>query len=273
MRNSSPGTTPILPVCSPASPFVVSYRYSLLCQMSGSTPPADAKGGSGGSDSVKLSAAPFYTNAVAGGAAGFAATLATYPLDLIKTRFQGNSPRCSAARVIVSPTITADGCRCVCVCAVTDTTRTWSFGRYRSTGDAFRSIVRASGVSGLYGGLPASLFGSAVAWASFFYTYGWAKDRVRTAYAYGVDALSAGWHLACATGAGVATCLVTNPIWVIKTRMQTQTTPAQSHYYYRNPIRTYDCTSGRAARSQPVDHVLCACVLRVRRGVRVDRSF
>jgi solute carrier family 25 folate transporter 32 len=81
--------------------------------------------------------------------------------------------------------------------------------------------LRDEGVRGLYRGLTPSLFALLPNWAVYFTTY----ERLKVAIARHVRpeyAGSPGVHMAAAAGAGAATMLITNPLWVVKTRLQTQ---------------------------------------------------
>jgi solute carrier family 25 (mitochondrial folate transporter), member 32 len=82
-------------------------------------------------------------------------------------------------------------------------------------------ILRQEGVRGLYRGLTPTLFALLPNWAVYFSVYERLKGaigcRVRPEWSG-----SSGVHMAAAAGAGVCTMLVTNPLWVVKTRMQTQ---------------------------------------------------
>jgi len=83
-------------------------------------------------------------------------------------------------------------------------------------------ILRDEGVRGLYRGLTPTLFALLPNWAVYFTTY----ERLKVAIASRVRpewATSPGVHMAAAAGAGAATMLITNPLWVVKTRLQTQT--------------------------------------------------
>lgn len=74
---------------------------------------------------------------------------------------------------------------------------------------------------GLYRGLTPTLFALLPNWAVYFSTY----ERLKVAIAARVQpewAASPGVHMAAAAGAGAATMLITNPLWVVKTRLQTQ---------------------------------------------------
>lgn len=88
---------------------------------------------------------------------------------------------------------------------------------------ALMQIIRNEGVVGLYRGLSPNLVGSGVSWGCYFFTYNLGKSKVREHLGLGPKArLDAPYHLACAATAGTVTTLITNPIWMIKTRLQLQ---------------------------------------------------
>ncbi|PRW05777.1 folate transporter chloroplastic isoform X1 [Chlorella sorokiniana] len=132
---------------------------------------------------------PQWKHALAGGTAGLAATLILHPLDVVKTRLQ-----------------VQDGAGLL--------------PAYRGTVDALRQIVRQEGWRALYSGLTPALAGSGLAWGIYFFAYNRAKERYQRSS--GQSKLSPGWHLVSAAEAGAVVCFITNPIWVVKTRLQLQ---------------------------------------------------
>lgn len=128
---------------------------------------------------------------LAGGTlAGAVSTITLYPLDLIKVRFQAN------AFVGQSPWI----------------------------GSAARQIFHTEGWRGLYGGIGPSLVGATIANGGFFFIYEFAKDQMRRPRAGSTTEvqLSSQHYLAASMWAGAVMVLMTNPIWLIKTRLQLQ---------------------------------------------------
>lgn len=86
--------------------------------------------------------------------------------------------------------------------------------------DAMRSAMRTEGWRALYSGLSPALVGSAASWGIYFFAYNRAKERNRAWM--GVRELSPGMNLLSAAQAGSLVCVLTNPLWVIKTRLQLQ---------------------------------------------------
>ncbi|XP_010484654.1 PREDICTED: folate transporter 1, chloroplastic-like isoform X2 [Camelina sativa] len=159
-----------------------------------------------------MSASWQWENATAGAVAGFATVAAVHPLDVVRTRFQVNDGRWS------------------------------SLPTYKNTAHAVFTIARLevcarrisltlffNGLRGLYAGFFPAVIGSTVSWGLYFFFYGRAKQR----YAKGRDdeKLSPGLHLASAAEAGALVCLCTNPIWLVKTRLQLQTPLHQTQSY------------------------------------------
>ena len=91
-----------------------------------------------------------------------------------------------------------------------------------STLAAIRHIVQREGITGLYAGLDSALFGISVTNFVYYYWYEWTRSFFERA---AVTAGRAGKKLttletmAAGAVAGAATVLMTNPIWVVNTRM------------------------------------------------------
>ncbi|XP_031107100.1 folate transporter 1, chloroplastic isoform X2 [Ipomoea triloba] len=129
-----------------------------------------------------------WENATAGAVAGLATATFTHPLDVVRTRFQVH-----------------DG-------------RTSMLPAYRNTPHALYTITRLEGIRGLYAGFYPAVLGSTISWSLYFYFYSKAKQR----YLKDRKELTPGLHLASAAEAGALVCFCTNPIWLVKTRLQLQ---------------------------------------------------
>jgi solute carrier family 25 folate transporter 32 len=151
---------------------------------------------------------------VAGLAGGTVSTLLLLPLDNIKVRLQvheGDSP---------SKTTTESK------------PKRGRLGAMRIV----RGVIRHEGVAGLYQGLAPALIGSSVSWGGFFFIYEGLKTELRrrkddsseTGEKYALSPVD-NFVLACASG-GVMVGL-TNPVWLIKLRMQLQMKKASKHVH------------------------------------------
>ncbi|XP_047163053.1 folate transporter 1, chloroplastic-like isoform X6 [Vigna umbellata] len=139
-----------------------------------------------------------WENATAGAAAGFATVAVMHPLDVVRTRFQVNDGRVS------------------------------HLPSYKNTAHAVFTIARSEGLRGLYAGFLPGVLGSTISWGLYFFFYDKAKQR----YARNREGkLSPGLHLASAAEAGGLVSLCTNPVWLVKTRLQLQTPLHQTRPY------------------------------------------
>ena len=94
-----------------------------------------------------------------------------------------------------------------------------------STLAAIRHIVNREGISGLYAGLDSALFGISVTNFVYYYWYEWTRSFFEKAAEKSGRAskkLTTIESMIAGAIAGSATVLITNPIWVINTRMTTR---------------------------------------------------
>ncbi|KAL6993506.1 Folate transporter 1, chloroplastic, variant 3 [Sarracenia purpurea var. burkii] len=138
-----------------------------------------------------------WENATAGASAGLATVAFSHPLDVVRTRFQ-----------------VSDG-------------RTSNLPSYKNTPHALWTIARIEGFRGLYAGFFPAVLGSTISWGLYFFFYSRAKQR----YSKGREELTPGLHLASAAEAGALVCFCTNPLWLVKTRLQLQTPLHQNRPY------------------------------------------
>lgn len=164
--------------------------------------------------------------AVAGLTAGMATTLAAHPLDFVKLRLQLDTSRrpqwqsfVSIYRNVVDISRTSEG-----VLSITKLTRN------------------------VYRGLGPNLLGATAAWGMYFAFYRQYKNVILRLNGLPKDA-SQGlkpWHyLASAFAAGWSTAILTNPIWVLKTRMiSTDRSSTQAYQSMLDGIRRIHAKEG-----------------------------
>ncbi|KAF2156478.1 mitochondrial carrier [Myriangium duriaei CBS 260.36] len=126
-------------------------------------------------------------HALAGAGGGLASMALTYPLITLSTRAQVESKKAQT-----------------------------------NTLEAAQRIIAREGVRGLYAGLESALFGITVTNFVYYYWYEWTRAFFLKAAAAGGRAsqkLTTLESMAAGAIAGSATVLMTNPIWVVNTRM------------------------------------------------------
>lgn len=158
---------------------------------------------------------PFWVSFVAGGISGTVGAVITCPLEVVKTRLQSKqfistttTNPVSAARVVVG-----NG---------GDTLRVlWSPIRHVSgTVQVVRQVAVNEGIAALWKGIGATIVGVMPARAVYFSAYTKGK-HVLGEFNNGNEN-SPYVHLGAAALAGITTSTLTNPIWLVKTRMQLQ---------------------------------------------------
>jgi len=97
---------------------------------------------------------------------------------------------------------------------------------------SIKEILGKDGFLGLYRGLTPNMVGNAASWGFYFMWYSMIKDRMSTDSHGRNVKLSASQHLLASASSGFVTAMMTNPLWVVKTRMFTSR--AEDSGAYRN---------------------------------------
>lgn len=128
-----------------------------------------------------------FIHLLAGGTAGTVGAIVTCPLEVVKTRLQSSA---KAALNVDNPNMIK----------------------------SFSTIVKHEGWKALFKGLGPNLVGIAPSRAIYFSTYSSVKSLLNESY---VDTPEHPLiHMTSAASAGFVSCTATNPIWLIKTRLQ-----------------------------------------------------
>lgn len=189
----------------------VDYSYNTMAATS-STPSADRPV----SDFVRraqiysLSIPKAWESPLSGAGAGLASGIVTCPLDVVKTKLQAQGG--FARKGSSQPTKKL----------------------YNGVVGSFKYIWREEGIRGLYRGLGPMLLGYLPTWATYLTIY----EKSRQPY----YEMCENWWLArcyASLTAGACSTILTNPIWVIKTRLMSQSNTSTSEgkrvsFHYAN---------------------------------------
>ncbi|OAD02173.1 hypothetical protein MUCCIDRAFT_145119 [Mucor lusitanicus CBS 277.49] len=150
-------------------------------------------------------------HSIAGAGAGIVSSIVTCPLDVAKTRLQNQGIAKPGEKL------------------------------YKGTVGTLSRIWQEEGIRGLYRGLGPTILGYLPTWAIYFTAYDyckshWADELVFACANEKAVGHDKEWllHISSAMSAGAASTMLTNPLWVIKTRLMV-TTP----YRYNNTLHAF----------------------------------
>ncbi|XP_033029497.1 solute carrier family 25 member 36-A-like [Lacerta agilis] len=141
---------------------------------------------------------------MAGGFSGTAGAILTCPLEVVKTRLQSSS---LAVKPLCLPAVQVQGVNGALIRPGLP-----SIGALQ----LLRTILEKEGIRSLFRGLGPNLVGVAPSRAIYFAAYSGAKEKLNTVFAPESKKV----HMLSAACAGVTSSTLTNPIWLVKTRMQ-----------------------------------------------------
>lgn len=154
---------------------------------------------------------------VAGGIGGMAGAVLTCPLDVVKTRLQSDVYHSLYNKTPKSKNPFMKGIQ-----------------HFTETFSVIRGLYINEGPRALFKGLGPNLVGVIPARSINFFTYGASKDIIANHFFNGDDQNTL-VHLLAGINAGFVTSTATNPIWLIKTRLQLDKTKGR---HYKN---SWDC--------------------------------
>ncbi|KAI8911770.1 mitochondrial carrier domain-containing protein [Gorgonomyces haynaldii] len=140
-----------------------------------------------------------FRSVVSGSCAGLVAALVTCPIDMVKIRMQNVADK--------------------------------GLGSVAT----LRNILMAEGVKGVYKGVGVTAMSYLPNWAIYFSVY----DASKSFYSQNFSVLSPSFaHLLSAVQAGVTSAVITNPLFVVRTRIMTQPSSYSpfAPYYYRSTL-------------------------------------
>jgi adenine nucleotide transporter 17 len=161
-------------------------------------------------------------HALAGAGGGLLAMTLTYPLITLSTRAQVEAKR--------------------------------SIGKDASILAATRAIIAREGIQGLYAGIDSALFGISVTNFVYYYWYEWTRaffEKAAIKAGRANKKLTTVESMLAGAVAGGATVFITNPIWVVNTRMTTRKEEGES---------SKDIEGGKAVRKPSTMNTLMGLI-------------
>ncbi|KAL6950887.1 hypothetical protein ACO0QE_000169 [Hanseniaspora vineae] len=148
--------------------------------------------------------------ALSGALSGFLAGVVVCPLDVAKTRLQAQDNKFAKTNPLSSSDKTS----------TTHATKAFAKKKYNGLLGTLKTIVKEENIKGLYKGLAPITLGYFPTWMIYFSIYEHCKHsplyRTHLGEGYQLHSLSA-------MTAGLVSTVLTNPIWVVKTRLMLQT--------------------------------------------------